>query len=156
MSTILKALKKAEDGRAKETLPGKITIEETPEAPGRSRAAFRIATALLLPALAAAAVLMHYQSITVRVRAGISAAPAAKPSPVAAVVAPAQTAGSGVGEPALRLSGVIWDRENPVAIVNGQPLSRGEELSGARVVKITIDSVTFSRGGKEFTRTIQE
>jgi hypothetical protein len=40
--------------------------------------------------------------------------------------------------------------------VNGKPVSPGDELSGARVVRITIESVTFRRGGREFTLTVQE
>ncbi|MEI6633585.1 MAG: hypothetical protein WCP22_07170 [Chlamydiota bacterium] len=156
MSTILKALKKAEDGRAKETLPGRIVTGEPPAPRGMGREMFKLSAALLLPALVAAAVFMHYESIAARVRAGTSASSAAKPSPPAAVSAPAPPAGGGGEEPALRLSGVIWDKENPIAIVNGKPITRGEELSGARVVKITIESVTFRRGGREFTRTVQE
>lgn len=155
MSTILKALKKAEDGRAKETLPGKITAEETPEAPGRPRAALRILAAVLLPVLVAAAVVMNYRPLAALLRPRAAASVPAKPSP-ATVMTPAPTAGVAEGGPPLRLSGIIWDKENPIAIVNGKSLSPGEELSGARVMKITLESVTFRRGGKEFTVTVHE
>ena len=52
VSTILKALKKAADGRAKETPPGKITIEEAPEpaAPERIPAPPAISTPTPVPA----------------------------------------------------------------------------------------------------------
>lgn len=92
MSTILKALKKAEDGRAKETLPGRIVTEEPPAPRGRGRDVFKLSAAILLPVLVAAAVFMHYQSIAKRVRVGISAAPAAKPSPPTAISTPAPPA----------------------------------------------------------------
>lgn len=155
MSTILKALKKAEDGRAKETLPGKITVEEAPEGCGRPRSGFRLIAAVILPALLAAAVYMNYRPIAALLRASSPLSPPATPSP-APVMTPPPAARSAEEEPPLRLSGIIWDRENPIALVNGKSLSPGDVLSGARVVKITLESVTFRRGGKEFTVRVHE
>ena len=58
--------------------------------------------------------------------------------------------------PSLRLSGVIWDEESPLAIVNGRPVAVGEELSGIQVVGISVDGATFRRGAEEFTLTVEE
>ncbi len=151
MSTILKALKKAEDGRAKETFPGRITAEERP--PSRGRLRLVLAAAAFLLAIAAAAIRFAGPFAAGRAIPLRPAAPNPSPSPARAEAAAVRPE----PEPApLRLSGVIWDPENPVALVNGLAVSPGEEVSGARVVKIAVEGVTFSRGGKEFTVTVHE
>jgi MSHA biogenesis protein MshK len=50
---------------------------------------------------------------------------------------------------ALRLQGIIYRQSNPSAIINGQPIFIGEKIAGAKVVAITMNSVTLDVGGAE-------
>ena len=50
----------------------------------------------------------------------------------------------------LVLSGILWDAQAPVAILNGQMLHLGEELDGFRVTLITSDAVTVTDGTETF------
>jgi len=50
---------------------------------------------------------------------------------------------------ALRLQGIIYRQSNPSAIINGQPIFIGEKIAGAKVVAITMSSVTLDVGGNE-------
>ena len=52
---------------------------------------------------------------------------------------------------ALTLSGILWDAQAPIAIVNGQMLRAGEEVDGFRVVEIRQDHVIITDG----TQTLQ-
>ena len=52
---------------------------------------------------------------------------------------------------ALTLSGILWDAQAPIAIVNGQMLRAGEEVGGFRVVEIRQDRVIVTDG----TQTLQ-
>jgi hypothetical protein len=54
---------------------------------------------------------------------------------------PATTGSEGSG---LVLSGILWDPVQPIAIINGQPATVGDEVEGYRVVKIAQDRVTVS------------
>jgi len=47
---------------------------------------------------------------------------------------------------ALSLSGIIWDQASPVALINGMPLTVGEEIDGFRIVEILPDRVTLTDG----------
>ncbi len=49
----------------------------------------------------------------------------------------------------LRLQGIIYRQSNPSAIINGQPMFVGERIAGAKVVAITMNSVTLDVGGAE-------
>ena len=51
----------------------------------------------------------------------------------------------------LQLSGILWDPQQPMAIINGQTVSVGQECDGYRVVAITEESVSLTDG----TDTIQ-
>jgi hypothetical protein len=53
------------------------------------------------------------------------------------------------------VKGTLWDNENPLAIINGQPLGVGEEIDGATIVKINTDSVVFEKDGKKWTQPVQ-
>jgi len=46
----------------------------------------------------------------------------------------------------LNLSGIIWDKASPVALINGMPLTVGEEIDGFRIVEILPDRVTITDG----------
>lgn len=54
------------------------------------------------------------------------------------------------GASGLVLSGILWDAQAPVAILNGQMLHIGEELDGLRITHIATDSVTVTDGAETF------
>jgi hypothetical protein len=151
MSTILKALKKAEDGRAKTILQERLVAEEPPASSVRRRAAVALAAVLLAAAVVVAAMQLRLRRFAADVTARPAAPRGAPSSPPRAL-----PGGEAPATPSLRLSGVIWDEETPLAIVNGRPVAVGEELSGVRVVGITVDGATFRRGTEEFALTVEE
>ena len=51
----------------------------------------------------------------------------------------------------LTLSGVLWDPNQPMAIINGQMVHVGDELEGYRILEITQDRVSVTDG----TQTLQ-
>ena len=50
----------------------------------------------------------------------------------------------------LRLSGVIWDKERPVAIINNKVVEKGSMIGGNTVVAIKEDRVVLSDGMSTF------
>lgn len=54
------------------------------------------------------------------------------------------------GASGLVLSGILWDAQAPVAILNGQMLRVGEELEGFRITRIAADAVTVTDGAETF------
>jgi hypothetical protein len=52
-------------------------------------------------------------------------------------------------QPEFRLEGIVYDENNPMAIVNGAIVSPGDSVGGAQVVAISIESVTLSVRGEE-------
>jgi len=151
MSTILKALKKAGNGRAKTILQERLVAEEPPAASARRRAAIALAALLLAAAVVAAAMRLRPPRFAADAPARPAAPHGARSFPPRAA---SNTAAASI--PSLRLSGVIWDEESPLAIVNGRPVAVGEELSGIQVVGISVDGATFRRGAEEFTLTVEE
>jgi len=99
-------------------------------------------------------------------------APAASPAPQTASIPAAETAtaspatraaqrtyagtlawsrdpflrGGGQVSTGLNLSGIIWDHVRPMAMINGTPVTVGEEVEGFRVVDIQSDRVTLTDG----------
>lgn len=57
--------------------------------------------------------------------------------------------------PVMWLSGIIWDPENPIVMIDGQDLRVGDRIKGAKVVEIRIDSVVLSFGSKEYVLTVE-
>ncbi len=58
-------------------------------------------------------------------------------------------AGGQVGQAqGLILSGILWDPQRPMAIINGQMAKVGDELDGYRIVQIAPDRVSVSDGGQ--------
>lgn len=53
-----------------------------------------------------------------------------------------------------RVSGVIFDRQEPMAIVNDALVKEGEEVNGAKVLKISDSTVRFSYKGKIFVKDV--
>ena len=61
------------------------------------------------------------------------------------------TRGASVGlVSGLALSGILWDANAPMAIINGQMVHVGEELEGYRVTEITQDRVSVTDGHQTF------
>jgi hypothetical protein len=56
--------------------------------------------------------------------------------------------------PNMWLSGIIWDSENPIVIIDGLDLREGDRIKGARVVEIRMDNVVLSYAGKEYVLTV--
>lgn len=161
MSTILKALKKAEEGRPKDSLPERILQDESPAGTGKAQTALRLAGALLLPAAAAAVLLFHYRAAMTGA-GGPPAAPSPRPAKRAALASPTPSpapppspAPTAPERPVLRLSGVIWDERKPFAIVNGKTISKGDRIEGARLMAITPEGAVFRYGGEEFTLKVK-
>ncbi|MFH1202138.1 MAG: hypothetical protein V1674_04530 [Candidatus Omnitrophota bacterium] len=46
----------------------------------------------------------------------------------------------------LNLAGVLWDKDNPQAIINGRIVGKGDEIEGFKVIEITKDKVILSDG----------
>jgi hypothetical protein len=49
----------------------------------------------------------------------------------------------GIRPPQLSLEGIIWDPDNPMAVINGKVMGKGDSIKGARIVKIGQKSVTL-------------
>jgi len=56
--------------------------------------------------------------------------------------------------PNMWLSGIIWDEQSPIAMIDGLDYRVGDRVKGARVVKIRIDSVVLSFASKEYVLTV--
>jgi hypothetical protein len=56
--------------------------------------------------------------------------------------------------PNMWLSGIIWDPENPIVIIDGLDLRAGDRIKGATVVEIRMESVVLSYAGKEHVLTV--
>jgi hypothetical protein len=56
--------------------------------------------------------------------------------------------------PNMWLSGIIWDSENPIAMIDGRDLHVGDQVKGAKVVEIRIDSVVLSYASKAYVLTV--
>ncbi len=56
--------------------------------------------------------------------------------------------------PNMWLSGIIWDPQNPVVMIDGLDLHVGDKIKGARVVEIRIDSVVLSFASKNYVLTV--
>ncbi|MFH1690988.1 MAG: DUF5684 domain-containing protein [Candidatus Omnitrophota bacterium] len=52
------------------------------------------------------------------------------------------------------VSGVMFDTQEPMAIINDSLVKEGEEIDGIKVLKITDSRVTFSCQGRIFTKEI--
>ncbi|MEA3409617.1 MAG: general secretion pathway protein GspB, partial [Candidatus Eisenbacteria bacterium] len=57
--------------------------------------------------------------------------------------------------PKMWLSGIIWDPQNPVVMIDGLDLHVGDKIKGARVVEIRIDSVVLSFASKQYVLTVE-
>ena len=51
----------------------------------------------------------------------------------------------------LLLNGIVWDTENPVAIINNIVVKAGDDIEGNTVVDIQENSVTLTNGSRTLT-----
>lgn len=49
----------------------------------------------------------------------------------------------------VKLEGIIWDEENPIAVINDKVVSIGDEVAGAKIVGMTRNEVTFEVDGQQ-------
>jgi hypothetical protein len=69
--------------------------------------------------------------------------PAIVPLPAAPAVAPKE-----IAKPAFRLNGIFFVASKPSAVVNGKTVFVGEQVNGAKVIRISRDSVTLDVNGE--------
>lgn len=55
----------------------------------------------------------------------------------------------------LTLSGIIWDRKKPLAIINDRVVSVGDTVKGATILEILKDMVVFEQEGVYYTLWLQ-
>lgn len=55
----------------------------------------------------------------------------------------------------LVLKGILWDNENPLAIINGKIVGQGKMIGGVKVKKIYPNSVRLEARGQEKTLLIE-
>jgi len=77
----------------------------------------------------------------------LQARPSAKTNTEAAKPAPTTL-------PNMRLSGIIWDSESPIVMIDGLDLRVGDKIKGAKIVEIRMDSVVLSYASKQFVLTV--
>lgn len=56
--------------------------------------------------------------------------------------------------PNMWLSGIIWDAQSPIAMIDGLDFRVGDRIKGARIVEIKMDSVVLSFASKEYVLTV--
>jgi hypothetical protein len=66
------------------------------------------------------------------------------PDPVAAAVVARAATVVETPAPALRLTGVVWNEDRPLAFVNGAVVGVGDEVAGVRVVEIQPDRIVVT------------
>lgn len=54
-----------------------------------------------------------------------------------------------------KLSGILYDEQKPMAIINNRVVEEGALIDGAQLLEIQPNFVRFSRRGKEFTLKIE-
>jgi len=63
-------------------------------------------------------------------------------------LAPISTTPTSSDKEALSLTGIVWDKENPVAIINGRIVKVGNTVSGNTVLAINPSNVILSDGNR--------
>lgn len=61
-----------------------------------------------------------------------------------------------LARPQFKVSGIMYDKQEPVAIVNGNFVKEGEKVDGAKVEKIAFNSVTFKYANETFVEYLWE
>ncbi|MBL7151294.1 MAG: hypothetical protein ISS89_01710 [Candidatus Omnitrophica bacterium] len=65
---------------------------------------------------------------------------------IAPVVAKSQAAEAS----SITLSGILWDENNPLAIINNKVVKKADSVSGCRVIEIKRNSVVLNDGTRDF------
>lgn len=55
----------------------------------------------------------------------------------------------------LNVTGVVWDPKDPIVLVNGRFLKKGDEIIGAKILDIQLHEVRFLYKEKEFTVSVE-
>lgn len=55
----------------------------------------------------------------------------------------------------LQLNGIIWNREDPMAIIDNTVVKVGSEILGRKIISISIDRVEVDYRGKKETLTVE-
>jgi hypothetical protein len=152
MSTILNALKRAEETRSHRTLGQRIVMDRHEGPPRRGALLYVCAAIPVLLFLALFFYLGGYMRSDEE-GAGRGSPLANKAAPLADeqhVGAPLLIKKNGGSLPKLDLSGVLWDGIEYVAIINDKPLTEGERIEGVEIVKIGLDSVKVVFGDNSY------
>ncbi len=59
-------------------------------------------------------------------------------------------------KPVYNLSGIVYNDQRPLAIINNRTVSVGDKINGATVVEILKKEVTLSREGNRFTVIVRD
>ena len=51
----------------------------------------------------------------------------------------------------LLLEGIVWDKTQPMAMINGKIVEPGDKIEGVRIVKIHKTSVEIEKEGKHYS-----
>lgn len=65
-------------------------------------------------------------------------------------MAPAVTKSQAAEASSITLSGILWDENNPLAIINNKVVKKADSVSGCRVVEIKQESVVLNDGTRDF------
>jgi hypothetical protein len=66
----------------------------------------------------------------------------------------AQKAPPPVVLPYMKLNGIVWDPKNPVVMIDGIDLRKGDSIKGAKVVEIRPNEVALEYKSKRFVLTV--
>lgn len=94
------------------------------------------------------------QSVRNKMKANIETAPASfqtamrQPKPAEPIV---------TSDAPIRLQGILWTENTPLALINGDMLQIGEETHGFKLIQITTDTVILEKdSGEEITLRLME
>ena len=159
MSIIHEALKKAQQSLQKKTSApdGPAITAGRPSRVGNGLF-FLILFVIISAALSAG--YMYWRARPVKTSVVSLTPPAAPPKnitpapvePVKTAVPPADTAPKPVvPRPSLKIQGIMADPRGNVALINDRVYAEGDDIDGAKIVKISLDSIVISRDGTEET-----
>ncbi len=57
--------------------------------------------------------------------------------------------------PQLKITGVMWDNKEPMALINGKCLKQGDEIEGAKIVNIQQKEISVLFKEKKFTISVE-
>lgn len=57
--------------------------------------------------------------------------------------------------PRFNVTGIVWDEKEPIVLVNGKFLKKGQEILGARLIDIQPHEARFLRGNEELSFSVE-